>query len=358
MKRIAALLLTVCVFFSLTAAQAAPTRDMGRVEAEITPGMRLLTETVLGAAVFTGARGLEEGMAPSPALAEAAIALGLYNLSLPHDGGDLLDNVAEIGGGEAGALCGLLFTAGTYTLPAAASVSGVTRTADGLRVDLRALQDAPMIGAYIHAVRVEDGDAENGTVELEADLYSYYGDFSTDAQDVPEDALTWLCGAEIALDVAPETPYGYRVKRFALTDRFEDGMLADWQAAENAVCEYSLNVPSILGLASDDPYHMVWQAADGSTSLRIDTESLGGRSAAQALADYQAAHPQTQIVWEEEYCRYYAVEEGEYHLWLISPDLPDLYHVSLVFPREKQAEYTLYCEFIRNSLIAWGISNG
>ena len=32
--------------------------------------------------------------------------------------------------------------------------------------------------------------------------------------------------------------------------------------------------------------------------------------------------------------------------------------LTMVFPPERQAEYALYCEFIRNSMIVWGIANG
>ena len=31
---------------------------------------------------------------------------------------------------------------------------------------------------------------------------------------------------------------------------------------------------------------------------------------------------------------------------------------TLTFPAERQAEFTLYAEFIRNSMIVWGLSNG
>ena len=363
MKRWTAVILALCVCLSLASAQAAPARDMRQADVEIDPGMRMLAETVLGAAVFTGVQGLEENMAPAPSLAEAAFALGLYNLSLPHDGGDLMDSQAVLPGEEARAMYALLFCTGEYALPAQASVAGVTVSDGQLVFDLTALQTAPMVGVHIYSARLEeapgqDADTEQGTVELAADLYSYYGDFSTDALDVPEDALTWLCNAEIALEKAPDTAYGYRVKRFALSDQYEDGMLSDWNTVENAVCEYSVNLPSILGLAEDDPAHMVWQTADGSATLRIDTESVDGRTADQVLSAFEAAHPGREIVRQEEFCCYDSTGEGDWQLWVISGDLDMLYHVSMQFPAERQAEYTLYSEFIRNSMIAWGISNG
>lgn len=358
MKRLLSFLLASCLLLSLPAAQAA-NRDMRQVNAEIDPGMKMLVETVLGAAVFTGTRGLEENMQPAPALVEAAFAMGLYNLSLPHGGEDLLDNRAAVPAEEAAQLYGLLFASGSFSMPAAASVSGVSVRGGGFDIDLTALQNAPMIGAYIYAVDAEEADDSGPTeVDVAADLYSYYGDFSADAADLPEDALTWLCNAEIALERAPETAYGYRVRRFVLSEAYEDGMLSDWQPVENAAYEYSVNVPSIMGLAQDDPAHMVFQTADGSASLRIDAEALNGRGADQVLSGFLAANPERQLVREEAFTRYYSTGEGNYQLWVISNALDLYYHVTLQFPPERQAEYTLYSEFIRNSLIAWGISNG
>lgn len=360
MKRLLSALLALCLTLACCAAQAAPARDMQPVQVEIDPGMRMLVETVLGAAVYTDIRGLEENMAPSPALAEAALAMGLYNLSLPHEGGAAAQGAAKLSNAEAGPLVALLFAAGDYAIPQAASVSGVTVKDGALEIDLAALQAAPMVGAYIYAAAVTEGEDDVGAerVDLAADLYAYYGDFGMEALDLPEDALTWLCNAEISLERAPDTAYGWKVRGYALSDAYEDGTLADWQAVDNDAAQYSVNVPSALGLAEDDPMHLTWQSAEGGVTLRIDVEALDGRSAQQVLAAYQAENPEREIVRQEEFCMYYTLGEGDYRLWVISEGLGEMYCVSMQFPARRQAEYALYSEFIRNSMIVWGISNG
>ncbi|MBQ9263653.1 MAG: hypothetical protein IJ189_05515 [Clostridia bacterium] len=364
MKRLVLTLMAVCLCFAMTcSALAAPARDIQQADIEVDPGMKMLAETVLGAAVFTRTTGLEAGMIPSPALVESAFALGLYNLSLPHDGADLLENKPTLSSQEIQDLYGLLFVSGGYALPQVPSVAGVTRVNDGLTFDLSILQDAPMIGVYIYSAVVDeasggaDADAADPTIELMADLYSYYGDFSTDAYDLPEDALTWLCNAEIALKPAPDTAYGYRVERFALSDGYEDGMLSEWQDVENTAYEYSVNLPAILGLAEDDPAHWAWQTADGSATVRIDVENQN-HTADQVMALWLSSHPGREVMQQTEFNTFYSTGEGAYDLWIISSDLPVLYHLSMQFPPERQAEYTLYSEFIRNSMIVWGISNG
>jgi len=359
MKRLltALLALTMCVSFCF-AAQAAPARDMQLMQVEIDPGMRLLTETVLGAAVFTDVRGLEENLAPVPALAEASLALGLFNLSLPREGEDVPGGTASVSAGEARALYALLFAAGEYTLPEAGSVSGVTVQGDQMVIDFKALQESPMIGAHIYSVALTGDENDGEGADLKADLFAYYGDFSTDAQDLPEDALTWLCNAEISLVRSPDTAYGWRVKSFALSENYEDGALSDWQTAENDQAEYSVNIPSIMGVASDDPMHLLWQTADGSASIRIDVEALAGMDAQQVLSAFRSANPGREIVEQPEFSVYSSLGEGDYQLWVIDGGVENMYHLTMQFPPQRQAEYALYSEFIRNSMIVWGISNG
>jgi len=361
MKRCLMLLLALVTGVSFCfAAQAAPARDMQAIQVEIDPGMRLLTETVLGAAVFTDIRGLEENLGPAPALAEAALSLGLYNLSLPSAGENAQAGGARLPMPTARALYDTLFASGDFAHAEAAPVSGVTVEGDEVAFDLSVWQEYPMIGAYIYSAALsgDESDPAGEGAELKADLYTYYGDFGTDAQDLPEDGLTWLCNAEISLQRAPETAYGWRVKGFALSDDYEDGALSDWQAVENEQAEYSVNMPATMGLAADDPMHLLWQTADGSASIRIDVEALAGRDAHQALSAFRAEHEGREIVEQPEFSVYYSLGEGDYQLWIIETGMDSLYHLSMQFPPQRQAEYALYSEFIRNSMIVWGISNG
>ena len=53
-----------------------------------------------------------------------------------------------------------------------------------------------------------------------------------------------------------------------------------------------------------------------------------------------------------------AVGDGQYELHLIPEGISWHYTLTLSFPPERQAEFTLYAEFICNSLTAWGAANG
>lgn len=353
MKRIFAWFLAFSLALAAVPACAAPTRDPVRQDVVIEPGMQMLAETVLGAAVFTGTAGLEENAAPSQALVEAAFALGLYNLSLPHDGGDLMDGRPTMTAEETQADYPLLFVSGAYSLPASAAMAGVSRTQAGMTFDLTQLEDAPKIGVYLYSVSVSGGER----VEVAADLFTYYGDMGAEAEELPEDALTWLCHADMTLLRAPETAYGYRVISFGLSERYEAGMLDEWQTVENAACEYSVNLPPIFGLADDTAAHMLWQTADGSAMIRIDVEEKTA-GITQLLQSWQGSHPGRSVSRELDFDTYYSRGDSDYQLWTTSDELNTVYHVTLQFPAERQDEYALYSEFIRNSLIVWGISNG
>ena len=365
-KRLCCLLLIAvfCLTSFACTALAAPSRDIVRADRDIDPGMRMLLETVLGAAVYTGVSGVEENMTPPAALIEEAFALGLFSLSLPHDGQDVMQNTPHLSGGEMQKLYSLLFASGAYALPEQASAEGITRDGDGLTFDLTGFDHVPRVGVHVYSVAVNEGPEDDGMdteveqVELLADLCTYYGDSGSDVTELPEEELTWLCHGEIVVDTAPDTAYGYRIRHFALSAPYEDGMTSEWQEIENTVCEYSVNLPSIFGLAQEDPAHMIWQTSDGSAEVRIDVESTQGQKADALLAQWLQTHGNREIVNRSEFDFYYSMGEGVFDLWQIHEDLPEYYHLTMVFPEERQDEYGLYSEFIRNSLVAWRISNG
>ena len=354
MRRMISWLLMICLFVCLSpAALAAPLRDIQRADVALDGGIQTLAEMVLGAAVMRDIDGLEAGEAPGQELVEGALALGLYHLSLPYHGDEIWDNKAALSVQEAANLYQMIFTSGEYTQPAAAVFPCVTARPDGLDFDLAPLGDHPVIGAAIYSAAFD-----GAMVEVQCDVFTYYGEYGQSAEMLPEDALTWLCNARVLMKFAPETAFGYTVSGFSLSETYQDGMLYDWNAVENSEFEYSVNLPAILGLAADDPAHMAWQTADGLASVTIDVWPDYEKNYDQTLADFLLQNPQQTVTQERDFGQFYAVGEGAFSLWIVSEDLSWAYELKMTFPPERQAEYTLYAEFIRNSMIVWGLSNG
>ena len=69
---------------------------------------------------------------------------------------------------------------------------------------------------------------------------SSWAESSTARENLPEDALTWLCNAQVMLEYSPDEAQHYTVCAFSLSDAYLDGMIYEWQAVENTEYEYSV----------------------------------------------------------------------------------------------------------------------
>lgn len=348
LRRMLALVLTICLL--TPAALAAPTRDPQLQEMTVDLGLQTLVEMVLGAAALGDVPGLEENLAPSQILMESLLALGLMNGALQNDAEN---GKAVLSQETAAAFYDTIFAAGEYAPIEESAFPGLSIADGQLYFDLNALSSNPLIGAHIYSTAY---DGEQVTVLC--DLYAYYDTYAQQAEVLPENALRWLCHGEITLQYIPEAAYGYLVNSFILSPAYQDGMLSDWQAVENMEFEYSVNLPGILGLAEDAPGHMAWQSADGTVNVMINVDEDNQMSYDEILSRFMLNNPGQTVTEQRDFSQFYAVGEGVYSLLIIPDGLPWAYTLTITFPAERQAEFTLYAEFIRNSMIVWGLSNG
>lgn len=353
-KRLLALLMAAFLILSASsAAQAAPTRDIQRTEITLDLNLTTLVELALGAAVLQDVPVLQEEEDPSRALVEGVLTLGLFNLSLPYGGEDLLEGRAALSKAAIAEYYAMVFTRGEYQHGEAALSPCISWREDGLDFELSPLMENPSVGAHIYAAAF-DGE----TVHLSCDLFTYYDEYGQRAENLPEDALTWLCNAQVTLKYAPEMPFGYTISGYALSDTYLNGMTYDWQFIENTEFEYSVLIPSILGLAEDAPACMVWQTADGEATLTIQALETTAGDYDAVLQNFRKDAAGLQLTEARDFSYFFAVGEGMYELHLVPQDVNWHYVLTLQFPPERQAEFTLYAEFICNSLTAWGAANG
>lgn len=354
MKKIVAWMLALCLLLScVPGALAAPVRDRAGEEPEI--GLQMLVNLAMGAAVLRDENVLTAGEQPSQALVEGVLALGMYTLQLPYSGGDeLFQGKPTLTDAEIAALYTGIFASGEYVRPAESSCPCIALTADGMTMDLSELQENPAIGAYIYETA---GDDDGVTVQC--DLFTYWGEFGQNAEDLPEEALTWLCHGEVSLRYDEDALFGYTLAGYSLSDTYADGMLSDWQTAENTEYEYSVNLPSIFGLADEAAACRVWQTADGEATLTIEALP-GGVAYADALAAFMQENPDASITEEAEFsqAQFLAQQPGQIVLCVVADGVNWRYTVTLSFPEARQAEFALYAQFIRNSMQVWGASNG
>lgn len=256
---------------------------------------------------------------------------------------------------EAAALAAQVWTGGTWDAAGAAE-SGLLRVS-GDTVELLAerLHGEWRLGAYLY-----DIDFGADGVRALADLYACPADYEGPVEELPAEAAVWLLGGAFTFRAAPGAAFGYTADECVFTPAYGDGMLAAWQDIDNAEQAYSVRLPSQFTQPSEtlDPAPgTAWKNADGTAEIAVYA-AASGKTFAQTLESFREAHPGWEIRAEEEFDRICGMGEGAFEMWVTSPAIPVAYCVVLRFPAERQAEYTLYAEWIRNSFIAWEISNG
>lgn len=347
MKKKLALLLVCLLALTPVWGMAAPVRDMESMETLVDQPLQHMLNLVMSAAMLRDVPSLEAGAQIPAEMDEAVFALFNY----VESGADSVTLTKE----DCISLHDMFFAAGEYIFPKAEDVHCpcITVTQDTMTLDLEELNETPLAGVYVYASSLEED-----ILSLKADVYTLWGYFSTPAEQVPETDLTWWAGAEILLKADETSPYGYALWGYELTEIYQDGLVSDWQLVENSACEYSVKLPAVLGLADDRAENMVYQTADGAAQVQIACMPSSGRGYQDALNAFRNAHDDFVIEEEADFSRFTAEKEGAYVLCIAHEMLPYVYTLTMEFPPERQQEYTLYGDLIRNSMVVWGMNNG
>lgn len=331
----------ICLLAST--AFAAPCRDAQNMDILVDDGLQRLLDIVLGAAVQQDQDWLVANVPVTAQLAEAALLNGLYQQALVMNSANGYMSNADM------QACLLAMFTTPAVFPMQALCEGVNAAVDGLIFNPSVLALNPWVGCYVYAASFDGTDAA-----LKCDLYLCYDGLSERAELLPEESVTWLCNAEVSVRFAPGTAYGYTVNSFSLSSVYMDGLLTLWRMEDNTEYEYSVNLPSIMGLAEDQYKVRVWQTSAGEATLTI-TALDGPGSYTQLLSRALIDG----IVEERREFNYFSVTTADsYTLYVVPEGLSWYYQVRLVYPAELSAEFLLYAEFIRNSFSVWGSSNG
>ena len=334
MKKWTALMLSLLLAIMPCVSFAAPSRDMGDMEMMVNEQMQHMLNLLFSAAMIEDVTELDTENGVPVGMQDTLFALFGY-----VEGREGSTQVTHT---DAETLYGMFFTDGE----ADASF------AEGKQLDLARFDEMPLAGAYVYESHGDDA----GMLTLTMDLYTLWGYFSTPAEYVPEGDLTWWAGAQATLVMDETSPYGYTLKNFRIGTPYMDGLAADWQLVENADREYSVKLPSILGLADDNADLTVYQTADGEATVTI--ACVPGSGYDEALETFRAAHPDMLITEERDFFTFTAVKNGRYAVCVAADMLPYVYTLEMEFPENRQQEYTLYADLIRNSLAVWGLNNG
>ena len=346
MKRGIAFFLSLLLILStVPGALAAPVRDVTAKEIMLEGKGDALLETVMSAAVLRGVPELKKGEAPPAALWEGALTMGLYRGFLGSGGVMTAEQMSDA--------CKALFTTPVQPMTGAPECPCITVTEQGWTFDFSSLLENPAVGVHVYDAVLEGEEAH-----LRCDLYLYSeSEYGQPPEFLAEAALTWLCGGEVTLRCAPETLFGFTVSAYRLTEDYAAGALSEWRTVDNTEYEYSVNLPQVLGLCDETPACMAWETADGSARLTVQGLEQDC-TFEQMLEDFIADAGNETVSEHREIGSFTAVGDGIFEMYYMPEGLSNYYVLTMIFPEEKQEEYTLYAEFIRNSFTAWEAANG
>ncbi len=203
------------------------------------------------------------------------------------------------------------------------------------------------VGAYVYSC-VEDG----GCYVLECDVYLEEGGDSLPLYAV-EEALSWLCDATLCIKRAGS---GYELVSCEVGEYYATQSYV-W--TENADWGYAVNLPDIYTISESDVYDYSFYTEDGTfvsgiryrfeeaqgLTLESYAEALSGESEGGMIVTEYEDLPQITAQSSGMYLIVYAGEDGFHSL-------------TVTYPEDREAEFTLYGEFLRNSFTVEGQSNG
>ena len=203
------------------------------------------------------------------------------------------------------------------------------------------------VGAYVYSC-VEDG----GCYVLECDVYLEDGSDSL-PEMAADEALTWLCDATVALR---RDGAGYEMVSCEVGDYYA---AQNYQVIENPDAGYAVMLPDVYTVNENDVYDYSYYEEDGTfvSGVTYRAESANGMSMqdyAQALAG--ESEGDMEITLHEELSLITAEAAGMYVIVYAAGDM--FYSLTLTYPETREAEFTLYAEFLRNSFVVFSYSNG
>lgn len=339
----------VCVSVCGTAL-AAPNRDV-RQAAGTNAALETAASLFGGAALLRDVYQVTAGEPTPQAMAEGTLLLGYARHLLPSADGNPADETETA---DAETLRGLLagLFAAEAAVPEAPSCPCITRSGDALTFDLTGVDMETAGGAYIFS-----SWREGGQVMVLADLYAAIAYFGEEMSLIPEDCVTWIRTALMALEPAPDSPVGYRLVSMTAYPDWLDGAPSEWELTLGE--DYEISLPTFFALSQSEGGADVYVADGVDARLTIETVPVTGDDPLSAArADYAAAHPDAAIVMEPALSHFTAETDGQYVLYVCPENTDQMRVLTLTFPSERQYEFSFYGEIIRNSFWCEGIGLG
>ena len=361
LRRILPVILALALLCSC--AQAAPARDLKKMDLKVNESLRSLVSLFGAASLLRDVRTLGPEETSEPFL-EGVLVLGLSRGLLPRTDGDPSDGVETLTAEAAlETLKGLLGENHVHSSFDRPTCPCITLRDGELAVSYQNMEAETAGGARIFSV-LREGDHLN----VFADVYSSLASWQTNPQEVAEDCLTWEYTVRFVLAQADgasnaDAPFGYRLVSMESFPEWEMGCLDDWRSVRKD--SFSFILPPFFSrwnteespVTGDKKY--TFESDDGQRSLIVTEEKA---RAADPLGDfrtdYLSVHPEAQVAMEP-MLRYATAETaGEYAIVFAPKGSGEVFTFTMRFPTEHQWEYSFIGEMIRNSFWCVGVPMG
>lgn len=170
--------------------------------------------------------------------------------------------------------------------------------------------------------------------------------------DGPDALGAYLHHCQLTLQYEPEMESGFSVLSCdSLSPEYRCGDVMQWEPFDNDVYGYSFNLPTGFQVTDETARHMRWQIEEGET---LSVEAYENPGYQKAMEDY-LQNPTGEVLMENEAFGYfYTYGDDFFEMYIASDGMEYAYKVQMAFPKERQGEYLLYGEIIRNSFLIWG----
>ncbi len=345
MKKI--LCLVLALFLCLSSAFAAPLRERTLDTQSVDESARTFATLVAGASLLRDQQSFEKGTLPSQALVEGMFLLGIKDVVFPIEQKNMGSLTHEIDNKVLAMYYDALFLDGTLNIQTPICPC-IKKSDTGLVFDLMDIMEDMTVGAHIYDVK-EDGDF----ITLFLDVYTVPAFFKGNAQTAPEEHLLWEKNMTVTLKKDASSFMAYKLVRFDSSMPYLDGAVSEWQWIRGN--GFTLRLPSIFAEAGDNTY----QTADAMSTFTIKVQDdmhsdkleylLGAakKERAGGKVDMDAPLGMFTISYEDAFKTVFAREE-----------LDKVYILTMTFPKDRQAEFTLYSEIIRNTFAGEGLADG
>lgn len=242
-----------------------------------------------------------------------------------------------------------IFLTALLLMQAGAAFAATGRDLQGMDIDIGTGLQMEM-DSLVSEVLQQEVKVYVYTAAFDGEYAAVYGDVYT--ADGPDELGAYLHHCKLTLKYEPENEFGFSVVSCDhLSPEYRAGDVMQWGMVDNEVYGYSFSLPTGFEEVDPSTQHMVWQAAEGETLTVLSYENPGYLSALEAYLNDPTGEV---LVQNEDFGHFYTYGEDFFELYVVVEGMEYAYTVRMEFPAERQGEYLLYGEMIRNSFMVWG----